>query len=87
MTKKDLKNKVTDIQKMGTLELDKFEEILCVSELQSFKKDILFKAIKIRRARNEDIALALIENSEIDSLDEFELWELYLTMLLPTKQP
>ena len=73
MKKQDLKNKILDIQKMGTLELESFKEKLCVSDLESEKKELLFKAIAIRESRNHDISLAMIEIEELRECDEFEL--------------
>ena len=73
MTKEKLKNKVLDIQKMGDLELESFEMALCVSELVSKQKDILFKAIAIRRTRNREINEAMAVMGEMDEMDENEL--------------
>jgi len=73
MTKKDLKNKVTDIQRMGELELNKFEEVLCLSELCKEKKDELFREIRARRGQLKDIHLAIVVMEVLDEMDEDEL--------------
>ncbi len=72
MTKKGLQKKVLEVQEMWSLELDSFEEKLSVSDLEGFKKDILFKAIKIRRDRNKNITDAIVEMESITDMDEFD---------------
>ena len=73
MTKKALKQKIAEVQAMGEIELNLFEEKLCVSDLDNSSKDELFKVINTRRERNRNIADAMVKMEQFRDTDECEL--------------
>ena len=73
MTKKAMKNKIFEIQKMSDKELAVLKTQIAVSDLEVFKKELLFKAIDIRENSHLEISNALVELEELKEGDEDEL--------------
>ena len=73
MTKQAMKNKIFEIQKMSDKELAVLKTQIAVSDLEVFKKELLFKAIDIRENRHLEISNALVELEELKEGDEDEL--------------
>ena len=73
MTKKAMKNKIFEIQKMSDKELAVLKTQIAVGDLEVFKKELLFKAIDIRENRYLQIQEALVTIEEMQEGDENEL--------------
>ena len=72
MTRQQMKKKILEIQRMVDLEFSSFEEKLCVSDLEMVKKELLFKAIDIRKNRLSDIDEAMAVCATINDGDSDE---------------
>ena len=73
MTKKAMKNKIFEIQKMSDKELAVLKTQIAVGDWEVFKKELLFKAIDIRENRYLQIQEALVTIEEMQEGDENEL--------------